>query len=236
MANKPTLTKGGEGVGDFVSRVNYFGQDCLSKVWKNSTWRTNLVLFRIQMTCNGHWVTRQRFCHHSCVCVSVCPSTFSVSNSNMHYCWDISFQILPISMNIDTLNMCSFYSSAFQRIWFSFGFFIKSALYGGWMQSFFNEIDDLTWSFYWIFVLPTILSWIKLPVPNRKLFVSASSWPFLGHRDHLMHFFYVLTTFKVPYRPEGGEKLKFLLAKPFCLGSNYSVSMRNPFVSTSFWP
>ena len=83
------------------------------------------------------------------VCVSVCPSTFSVSNSNMHYCWDISFQILPIFMNIDTLNMCSFYSSAFQRIWFSFVFFIKSALYGWWMQPFFNEIDDLTWSFYW---------------------------------------------------------------------------------------
>ena len=149
MANKPTLTKGGERIGDFVSWVNYFAQDCLSEVWKNSTWRTNLVLFHVQMTCNGHWVTRQRFCHHSCVCVSVCPSTFSVFNSNMHYCWDISFQILPIFMNIDTLNMCSFYSSAFQRIWFSFGFFVKSALYGGWMQPFFIEIDDLTWSFYW---------------------------------------------------------------------------------------
>ena len=73
-------------------------------------------------------------------------------------------------------------------------------------------------------------------VSIRNPFVSASFWPFLGCKDHVMHFLTFLTTFKVPYRPEGGEKLKFLLAKPFCLGSNYSVSIRNPFVSTSFWP
>ena len=33
MAHKPTLTKGGGGSGNFDSRVNYFGQDCLS--WGN---------------------------------------------------------------------------------------------------------------------------------------------------------------------------------------------------------
>ena len=31
MANRPTLTKGGEGEGDFANRVNYFGQDCLRR-------------------------------------------------------------------------------------------------------------------------------------------------------------------------------------------------------------
>ena len=31
MAHKPTLTKGGGGSGNFDSRVNYFGQDCLSR-------------------------------------------------------------------------------------------------------------------------------------------------------------------------------------------------------------
>ena len=85
-----------------------------------------------------------------------------------------------------------------------------------------------SWNLYWL--------GSNYSVSIRNPFVSTSFWPFLGRKDHLMHFLTFLTTFEVPYRAERGEKLKFLLAKPFCLGSNYSVSMRNPFVSTSFWP
>ena len=73
-------------------------------------------------------------------------------------------------------------------------------------------------------------------VSIRNPFVSASFWLFLGRKDHLMNFLTFLTTFEGPYRPERGKKLKFLLAKPFCLGSHYSVSIRNSFVSASFWP
>ena len=73
-------------------------------------------------------------------------------------------------------------------------------------------------------------------VSIRNPFVSASFWLFLGRKDHLMNFLTFLTTFEGPYRPERGKKLKFLLAKPVCLGSHYSVSIRNSFVSASFCP
>ena len=55
MANRPTLTKGAEGGGDFANRVNYFGQDCLRRgIFFNITcvWlASNVELFLYWMPC-----------------------------------------------------------------------------------------------------------------------------------------------------------------------------------------
>ena len=70
MAHKPTLTKGGGGSGNFDSRVNYFGQDCLSR----GNFFFNFNFFLLFRNWFDHCVARQWFFIHSCVCKSVCPS------------------------------------------------------------------------------------------------------------------------------------------------------------------